>query len=307
MSNRMSTPPHLEKGDTVGIVAPARSIRPQEIEQAIRLVERWGLWVVVGKNLYNTHHQFAGTDEERAFDLQQMMDDDNIKAILCARGGYGTVRTLQHLNFHHFSRHPKWIVGFSDITVLHNYINQQLHVKTLHAQMPINFPRDGMDNQSTDLLKQVLFGKPLSYSWEPTRNLALEETFSGKLTGGNLSVIYSLSATPCDLQTKSKILFLEDVDEYLYHIDRMMMNLKLAGKLEGISALLLGGMTSMNDNTTPFGKNACQIVCDIMDDMNIPVIPDCPAGHSEMNLPLIMGSQVKINQKGEKITLEFAD
>jgi len=303
----MVTPPPLEEGDTVGIVAPARSIRPEEIEAAIRLIESWGLWVVVGKNLYSTYHQFAGKDEDRAFDFQQMMDDENIKAILCARGGYGTIRTLQHLDFHYFSRHPKWIVGFSDITVLHNYINQQLHIKTLHAQMPLNFPRDGADNSSTELLRKVLFGAPLSYSWEPSLALDLKETLTGVLTGGNLSVIYSLSATPCDLQPKGKILFLEDVDEYLYHIDRMMMNLKLSGKLEVIKALLLGGMTSMNDNTVPFGKSPYQIIYDIMEDLGKPVIPDCPAGHTDMNLPLVMGSHVKINQKGGKVTLEFAD
>ncbi|MBS3805888.1 MAG: LD-carboxypeptidase [Bacteroidales bacterium] len=307
MTTRMITPPPLEEGDTVGIVAPARSIKPEEIEAAIRLIESWGLWVVVGKNLYSTYHQLAGKDEDRASDLQQMMDDENIKAILCARGGYGTVRTMQHLDFHYFARNPKWIVGFSDITVLHNYINQQLHIKTLHAQMPLNFPREGMDNRSTGLLKNVLFGRPLSYSWDPSRALELRDTLSGTLTGGNLSVICSLSATPYDLHTKGKILFLEDVDEYLYHIDRMMMNLKLSGKLETISALLLGGMTSMNDNSVPFGKEAYQIVYDIVDDLNIPVVPDCPAGHREPNLPLIMGSHLKINQKRGKVTLEFAD
>lgn len=307
MATRMITPPPLEEGDTVGVVAPARSIKPEEIEAAIRLIESWGLWVVVGKNLYSSYHQFAGKDEDRASDLQQMMDDENIKAILCARGGYGTVRTLQHLDFHYFTRNPKWIVGFSDITVLHNYINQHLHIRTLHAQMPLNFPREGADNRSTDLLKKVLFGRSLSYSWEPSRTPELKDILSGTLTGGNLSVIYSLSATPYDLQTKGKILFLEDVDEYLYHIDRMMMNLKLSGKLQVINALLLGGMTSMNDNSVPFGKDAYQIIYDIMDELNIPVIPDCPAGHSATNLPLIMGSHVKINQKAGKITLEFAD
>lgn len=303
----MTTPPPLEEGDTVGIVAPARSITPGELEPAIRLIESWGLWVVVGENLYSTHHQFAGTDEARAADLQQMMDDENIKAVLCARGGYGTIRTLQHLDFHHFSRYPKWLVGFSDITVLHTYINQQLHIKTLHGQMPLNFPRQMVDNHSTDMLKNVLFGRPLSYSWEPSKKVELKETLTGRLTGGNLSVIQSLAATPYDLQTKGKILFLEDVDEYLYHIDRMMMNLKLSGKLKDICALVVGGMTSMKDNSVAFGKDAYQIIYDIMEDSGVPVIPDYPSGHMETNLPVIMGSDVKINEKGSKITIEFAD
>ena len=307
MPTRMTTPPPLEEGDTIGIVAPARSIKPEEVEPAICMIESWGLWVVVGQNLYKTHHQFAGTDQERADDLQQMLDDPNIKAILCARGGYGTLRTLQLLDFHQFAKHPKWIIGFSDITALHSYINQHLHIKTLHAQMPLNFPKNREETQSTQLLRNILFGKLLSYSWVPEHPYSLPVVIEGILTGGNLSVLQSLAATPYDIQTKGKILFLEDVDEYLYHIDRMMMNLKLSGKLEAISALLLGGMTSMNDNTVPFGKTAYQIVYDIMQELDIPVIPDCPAGHMEENLPLVMGSQVKISPGDNKINIEFAD
>ncbi len=307
MATKMTTPPPLEEGDTVGIVAPARSIDPQVLEPAIRLIESWGLWVVVGKNLYAREHQFAGKDRDRAADMQQMLDDDNIKAVLCARGGYGTVRMLQHLDFHHFSKHPKWIVGFSDITILHSYINHHLHIKTIHGQMPLNFPKEQTDNTSTQMLRNVLFGKPLSYSWNPSHPCHIPGTLCGRLTGGNLSVLYSLNATPYDLQTKGAILFLEDVDEYLYHIDRMMMNLKLSGKLDHIAGLVLGGMTSMNDNSVPFGKNAYQIVFDIMDELEIPVVPDCPAGHQDPNLPLIMGSHVKLYQHEGKINLEFND
>jgi muramoyltetrapeptide carboxypeptidase len=303
----MITPPALEPGDTIGIVAPARSISPEEVEPAIRIIENWGLWVVLGKNIYRSHHQFAGTDRERAADLQQMMDDQNIKAILCARGGYGTIRTLQHLDFHQFTRHPKWIAGFSDITVLHTYINQQLHIKTLHAQMPLNFPRDGKDNRFTDLLRKVLFGKLLSYSWAPGEPFNLTKNICGRLTGGNLSVLQSIAGTSLDINTRGRILLLEDVDEYLYHIDRMMMNLKLSGKLEVIKGLLLGGMISMNDNSVPFGKTAYQIIHDIMKEYEIPVIPDCPAGHTEDNLPLVMGGQVKLSTREGKIRIEFVD
>ena len=307
MTTRMTTPPPLEEGDTVGIVAPARSIKPEEVEPAICMIESWCLWVVVGQNLYKKHHQFAGTDRERAADMQQMLDDPNINAILCARGGYGTLRTLQLLDFHHFAKHPKWIIGFSDITALHTYVNQHLHIKTLHAQMPLNFPKNQEETPSTQLLKRVLFGKLLSYSWIPQHPYKLQANVSGILTGGNLSVLQSMAATPYDIQTKGKILFLEDVDEYLYHIDRMMMNLKLSGKLDAISALLLGGMTSMNDNTPPFGKTAYQIIYDIMEDLDIPVIPDCPAGHMEENLPLVMGNHIKVTGRDKKINIEFAD
>ncbi|MGM0532779.1 MAG: S66 peptidase family protein, partial [Bacteroidota bacterium] len=210
----MLTPPALKKGDTIGIVAPARSIEKKEIEPAMKMINEWGLQVITGKNLFNKHHQFSGTDRERAEDLQQMLDDERIKAILCARGGYGTVRTLQYLKFEKFINAPKWIIGFSDITAIHSYINTKLGIKTLHAQMAVNFPDNGKENQSLKLLKETLFGKPLAYSWETSYEAPEEKEISGQLTGGNLSVLYSLSGTPFDISTDGKILFLEDLDEY---------------------------------------------------------------------------------------------
>ena len=301
----MITPPTLKKGDAIAIVAPARSIEKKEIEPAIEMIRKWGLKIVAGKNLFNKYHQFAGTDSERSEDLQQMLDDEHIKAILCARGGYGTVRIMERLNFKRFNKNPKWIIGFSDITVLHSYINTKLGVKTLHAQMAVNFPNTGKENQSLKLLRETLFGKPLAYSWETNYEVPNEKEINGQLTGGNLSVLYSLAGTPSDISTDRKILFLEDLDEYLYHVDRMMMNFKLSGKLDRIKALIIGGMTKMNDNTIPFGKTAYEIVREASANFDFPLFLDCPSGHINNNLPLIMGGNIHIRKKGKTISVKF--
>ncbi|MFP4621071.1 MAG: LD-carboxypeptidase [Bacteroidales bacterium] len=301
----MFTPPSLKDGDAVAIVAPARSIEKEEIEPAMERLTRWGLQVFPGEYLFNKHHQFSGTDAQRAEDFQQMLDDERIKAILCARGGYGTVRILEHLNFKKFMQHPKWIIGFSDITVLHSYINNKLGIKTLHAQMAANFPKNGQENQALKMLKETLFGKPLSFSWKTGYNKADNVAVSGQLTGGNLSVLYSLNGTPFDIDTGEKILFLEDLDEYLYHVDRMMMNLKLSEKLGRIKGLLVGGMTEMNDNKVPFGKTAYEIIREISENFDYPLFFDCPAGHFANNHPLIMGGMAHIKQKGKTVTIKF--
>lgn len=303
----MLTPPALKNGDTVAIVAPARSISKDEIEPAIELLTSWGLQVATGDHLFSQHHQFAGTDSERASDMQQMLDNEHVRAIFCARGGYGTVRTIRFLDFDRFLRYPKWIIGFSDITVLHSYINEQLSVKTLHAQMPVNFPRNRKENQALRLLKETIFGKSPAFSWETKHEETHESKITGQLTGGNLSVLYSLAGTPYDISTENKILFMEDLEEYLYHIDRMFMNLKLSGKLDNLKGLLVGGMTDMNDNKVPFGKTAYEIIYDVTKDLEFPIFSDCPAGHTHHNLPLIMGGTITIWEKEGMINVVFDD
>jgi muramoyltetrapeptide carboxypeptidase len=303
----MLTPTPIKEGDSVAVVAPARSISKREVEPAIEMIKKWGLKVHTGEHLFSTDNQFAGSDRKRAGDLQKMLDDKHIRAIFCARGGYGTVRTLQHLNFDRFVHYPKWIVGFSDITVLHSYIYEKLGIKTLHAPMPVNFPENMQENQSIWFMKKVLFGEDLSYSWSTSYDNPRKIKISGMLIGGNLSVLYSLSGTRYDINTANKILFLEDLDEYLYHIDRMMMNLKLSGKLEEIKGLLIGGMTGMQDNSIPFGKTAYEIVADVAGDYGFPIFFDCPSGHTETNHPLIMGGTLSLCKEGRKIAIEYID
>ncbi|MDA3780570.1 MAG: LD-carboxypeptidase [Bacteroidales bacterium] len=286
----MITPAYLQKGDKIGIVAPARKISLGEIALAIKIIKNWGFIPLLGKDLFNSNNQFSGTDKERADDMQEMLDDKDIKAIFCARGGYGSVKIIEYLNFEKFTKSPKWIVGYSDITVFHSYINTVLNTETLHATMPINFT----NNESIELLKTTLTGSKLSYKIK-AHKYNKPGTTSGEIIGGNLSVLYSIAGTKYDIDTNNKILFIEDLDEYLYHIDRMMMNMKLSGKLDNLKGLIIGGMNKMNDNTIPYGKNAYKIINEVIKNYNYPVCFNFKAGHIEPNLPLILGRQISLN------------
>ena len=299
----MITPPYLKRGDKIAIVATARKVTPSEMDVAINTFRSWGLQVITGPHLFGEKDQYSGTDEERASDLQMMLDDNEVKAILCARGGYGTVRIVDQLNFSVFEQHPKWIVGYSDITVLHSHVNIQFGIETLHAIMPINFSDEGTE-ASIESLRKALFGEVLEYNMA-AHPMNKEGNVSGVLTGGNLSILYSLIGSPSDIQTENKILFIEDLDEYLYHIDRIMMNLKRSGKLSGIKGLVVGGLTKMNDNTIPFGKNAEQVISEYSKESGIPVCFNFPAGHIPDNRALIMGREVDLNIDQNGVSLQF--
>ena len=299
----MITPPYLKPGDKIAIVATARKVSPSEMEAAINTFRLWGLQVVTGPHLFGEKNQYSGTDVERASDMQMMLDDIEVKAILCARGGYGTVRIVDQLNFSAFELNPKWIVGYSDITVLHSHINTQFGIETLHAIMPINFPDEGT-LASIESLRKALFGEVLEYNIG-AQPMNKEGSASGVLTGGNLSILYSLIGSPSDIQTEDKVLFIEDLDEYLYHIDRMMMNLKRSGKLLGIKGLVVGGMKKMNDNAIPFGKQAEQIILEYAQEAGIPVCFNFPAGHIADNRALIMGREVELNIDQTGVSLQF--
>jgi muramoyltetrapeptide carboxypeptidase len=299
----MITPPYLKSGDKIAIVATARKVSPAEMDDAISTFRSWGLQVLTGPHLFGSTDQYSGTDEERASDLQMMLDDKEIKAIICARGGYGTVRIIDSLDFSKFEQHPKWIVGYSDITVLHSHIQTQFGIETLHATMPINFPDEGTE-AAIESLRKALFGEILEYSIG-SQPINMTGNVSGVLTGGNLSILYSLTGTPSDIQTQDKILFIEDLDEYLYHIDRMMMNLKRSGKLSGIKGLIIGGLTKMNDNTVPFGKQAEQIIAEYAQDAGIPVCFNFPAGHIADNRALILGREVQLNITPNDVSVQF--
>lgn len=298
----MEKPASLVKGDKIAIISTARKISKQELETAIQLFKSWGLEPVLGENLFKEDHQFAGTLEERISDLQKALDDDEIKAVVCARGGYGTVQLIDEINFSKFIKQPKWIVGYSDVTVLHNHINQNFNIATLHATMPINF--NSNTKEALESLKEVLFGALPIYTSD-TNKLNRIGKSNGVLVGGNLSIIYSLTGTPSQINTKGKILFLEDLDEYLYHIDRMMMNLKRSGMLKDLKGLIVGGMSDMKDNTVPFGKNAKQIIFEAVKDYKYPVCFDFPAGHINDNRTLMMGEEVEFSVSNQEVELAF--
>lgn len=290
----MVTPPYLQAGDTIAITAPARKISYEEIQHAKNTFEAWGLNVKLAPRLFSVKDQFAGSDEERTADMQELLDDNDIKAIICARGGYGTVRLIDKLNFNNFKLNPKWIVGYSDITVLHSHVNKNLEIETIHATMPINITSGNSEIEaSTDALRKCLFGEVPRYNL-PILPGNRNGECQGVLTGGNLSILYSLSASQSDIDTTGKILFIEDIDEYLYHIDRMMMNLRRSHKLDNLAGLLVGGFTNMRDNDVPYGKTVEEIIMDAVKDYKYPVIFGVPSGHQPLNMPLIMGREVHL-------------
>ncbi len=298
----MEKPPSLIKGDKVVIVSTARKLTLEELTTGIDVLVSWGLEVVLGENLFEEEHQFAGSSEQRTQDFQKALEDDSIKAIICARGGYGTVKIIDKLNFEHFKKHPKWIVGYSDVTVLHNHINQNFNIQTMHAAMPFGFKSN--TNESLLSLQKCLFGESLSYDFD-VHELNRRGEVSGELVGGNLSIIYSLTGTKSQLNTNGKILFIEDLDEYLYHVDRMMMNLDRAGLLANLSGLVVGGMTDMNDNAVAYGKNAKEIILNAVKEYSYPVCFDFPAGHLDDNRTLPMGKLAKLTV-AENCSLNFS-
>ena len=297
----MISPKHLGQNDTVGIVSTARKISLEEIRPAIELLESWNLNVKIGKTIGSEKNQFAGTDEERKNDIQTMLDDDEVNAIWCARGGYGTIRIIDDLDFSNFKMNPKWIIGYSDVTVLHNHIHN-LGFETLHATMPINIAKN--TPKALNSLKEVLFGDNLSYSIKPT-NLNKLGAARGKLVGGNLSMLYSLLGSETTINTDEKILFLEDLDEYLYHVDRMMQNLKRNGYFNNLSGLIVGSMSDMNDNSIPFGKTAQEIVFEVCNEYDFPICFNFPAGHIDDNRALILGRVVELKVESNKCSVRF--
>jgi muramoyltetrapeptide carboxypeptidase len=292
----MISPPALRSGDTIGIVATARKISEKELRPAIKMFQNWGLNVITGKNMFGHLDQFSGTDEERTADLQSMLDDRNINAVVFARGGYGTVRIIDRIDFGKFQKHPKWLAGFSDITVIHAHVQQNLGIETLHSMMPVNIVNGKkmiFRAGALESMRKALFGEKLSYRAD-AHPLNREGRAMGEIVGGNLSVLYSLSGSVSDIDTTGKIFFLEDLDEYLYHIDRMMVNLDRAGKFNKIKGLVIGGMSEVRDNKIPFGKTAEQIVSDIVKKYKFPVCFGFPAGHVDDNRALILGRPAEL-------------
>lgn len=286
-------PQNLKKGDVIGIVSTARKISKLELESAVQLIKMQGFGVLFGTNLFKEDHQFSGTDQERVDDLHEMFLNPKVKAVLMARGGYGTVRILPLVNPQILHNNPKWLIGYSDVTVLHSYFHQKLQMQTLHASMPVNFSAYESSDLAIRSLFDALEGKQIYYEI-PASDLNSCGEVSGVLVGGNLSILYSLRGTFADIDTDGKILFIEDLDEYIYHIDRIMMNLKLGGKLDHLKALVVGGMSDMNDNTIPFGKSAKTIIKESVQEFDYPVLFDFPAGHIHDNYALPLGCQVQL-------------
>ncbi len=297
----MITPAYLKPGDSVAIVSTARKINLIEIKPAVELLISWGLVPVIGKTIGLEHHQFAGTEEERVEDFQRFLDDTHVKAIWCARGGYGSVQLIDSIDFSNFINNPKWIVGYSDISVFHSHIHN-LGIETLHATMPINIKSNTKDSLTS--LKNALMGEAVSYEFLSDKKNSFGSC-KGQLVGGNLSVLYSLLGSKSAIKTDHKILFLEDLDEYLYHIDRMLQNLKRNGYFNNLKGLIVGGMTQMNDNEVPYGKSAEEIILYHVNDLGFPVAFNAPFGHMDDNRALILGRTIELNVSENRTSIIF--
>ncbi len=293
-------PPSLQKGDSVYILSTARKITIEELQPAIQALESWGLKVVLGKTIGKEFRQFAGTDAERKEDFQLALNDKNIKAIICARGGYGTVRMMDDLVYDEFMKHPKWLVGFSDVTYLHTDISNNIGTQTLHGVMPFSFLKS--TPEAIETLRKELFGIKNEYEIAP-HELNRVGNGQGILIGGNLSILYSITGTRSGINTAGKILFLEDLDEYLYHIDRMMMNLKRSGKLKDLAGLVVGSFTEMKDNKVAFGCTAYDIIAEHVAEFNYPVCFNFPAGHIEDNRALVIGRTYTLQVNTDSVKL----
>ncbi|WP_412766869.1 S66 peptidase family protein [Tenacibaculum vairaonense] len=302
---KLVTPPYLQKGDTVALVAPAGILKNRKnvIDKAKQLLEDWGLKVVYGKHMFNQGNHFAGTDDERCQDFQEAMDNPNVKAIWCARGGYGSVRILDKLDFSKFKDSPKWVIGYSDITAFHNHIHN-LGIETLHAMMGTSMQDKKEDIPHTiSTFKKALFGERLSYEITPSK-YNRKGNVSGELIGGNIAILTSMLGSESQMSTEGKILFIEEIGEYKYSIDRMLQSLKRAGYFTKIKAVVVGDMTKIKKNTTPWGSSIKQLILEVLP-KNIPVLFDFPAGHEPDNRALIMGRNVELEIKDQESKLIF--
>lgn len=293
-------PSHLKKGDLVLLIATARARNKEALAPAIKILESWGLKVLTGKNIYKKQDQYAGSDKQRAHDLQWAINHKQAKAVLIAGGGYGTVRIIDQVNFTSLFNYPKWFIGYSDTTVLHSRLTL-LKIPCIHATMAFQFNKN---TEATLSLKKLLFGEPLLYPIK-SHSLNRKGNAKGLLVGGNLSILYALSGSADDLKTRNKILFIEDLDEQLYHLDRMMMQLKRSGKLKGLKGLIVGGMSDMKDNLVPFGKTAEEIIWDAVKEYDYPLCFNFPAGHIDLNMALYLGKKIHLYVDSKKINLNY--
>jgi muramoyltetrapeptide carboxypeptidase len=297
-------PNFLNKGDMIGIVCPAGYMSIEKVQTCINTLQQWGYKVKVGSTVgSSSKNYFSGTDAERLKDLQQMLDDDNIKAVLCARGGYGMSRIIDAINFSKFKKNPKWIIGFSDITVLHSHLYANYNISSLHAPMAGAFNNEGYKNEFVLSLKNVLEGRKIKYTSSPSLLNRKGEAI-GELVGGNLALLVNVVGTNSDIQTKGRILFIEDTGEYLYSIDRMMQQLKRSGKLSKLAGLIVGGFTDTKDTERPFGKKALEIIKDVVKEFDYPVCFGFPVSHEKENYALKIGVKYSLKVTKTKVTLE---
>lgn len=298
-----TTPPYLKKGDTIGIVCPAGYMPVDKLQTCIQVLMEWGYKVKAGNTIGSQLNYFSGTDEQRLDDIQQMLDDDSVNAILCARGGYGVGRIIDNLNFKRFKKNPKWIIGFSDITILHAHIHNRLKIVSLHAPMAAAFNDGEYKNEYVQSLKQALEGEKSKYECD-IHAYNSHGTATGKLVGGNLSLLSHLTGTRSDIKTARKILFIEDIGEYIYNTDRMLYQLKRSGKFDKLAGLIIGGFTEAKDTTIPFGKDVYEVIYEVVKEYQYPICFQFPVGHQRENYAMKVGADYELHVGKKKVILQ---
>jgi muramoyltetrapeptide carboxypeptidase len=303
MNPRKIQPPFLKNGDEVAIISPSFYIDEKLLIEAVAFLEKWGLRVRLGKNASKRSGPFAGSDEERLSDIQEITDDPEIKAVFCSRGGYGLLKIIDKVNFSALNKYPKWYSGFSDITVLHMWLNEVCGVMSIHSEMALNFNNVKKTDDTIKSLKNALFGDLRIHEW--TGPVYKSGKVTGEVTGGNLSLLYSLSGTKAELSTEGKILIIEEIGEYYHHLDRMLTSLKLSGKFDGLSALVIGGMIKIENTKIPWGKNVEETILGIVSEYSYPVFFNFPAGHIADNRAFYIGKQATIEVRANTSILQY--
>lgn len=294
-------PAYLKKGDKIAIVCPAKKL-PKPIDYGISVLQSWGLEVVIGQSVTASYHQFAGTDQQRVQDLQQFLDDSSVKAIIAARGGYGTIRIIDELDFSLFKVNPKWIIGFSDITVLLSHLYADLNIQSIHGQMPYTFEES--TPEALESLRKALFGEVDAYDY--LSNFTNREgDVSGELIGGNLTLLLAVEGSVSEMDYKNKILFIEDVGEHEYAIDRMMRTLKRNGKLKDLKALVVGAFNELGEESIAFGQSPEEIIWELVKEYDYPVCFNFPSGHISDNRAMVLGKTVNLSIEKNKVNFKY--
>jgi muramoyltetrapeptide carboxypeptidase len=306
--DKTTQPPYLKVGDTVAIVAPSGALinKEDKINQAVSLLKSWGLHVVVGDHVFKINNHFAGTDDERCEDYQKALDDPTVSAILCARGGYGTVRILDKLNYSKFRKHPKWLIGYSDITALHNQMQNEGY-QSIHGLMCTSMQDDlGEIQETISTFKDAIFGNPLAYTLKGSEYNKLGQA-TGELIGGNLTLLHTMLGSKTTMDTSGKILFIEEVGEYKYHIDRMLQSLKRAGYFNNCKGIIVGDISKVRKNTTEWGVSIEQLFLDALSDYDFPIAFNMPAGHEDDNRAMIFGRTIDLKVSKDESTVVFQE
>ena len=297
-------PPYLKPGDTIGIVCPAGYMTREKIETCVNTLQEWGYKVKIGRTVGSTSETyFSGTDKQRLKDLQKMINDKEVDAVLCGRGGYGMGRIIDRLKLRKFRKHPKWVIGYSDITVLHSHLYSRYGISSLHAPMAAAFNEEGFKTPFVLSLRDALEGKPMEYHCD-AHEFNRPGLAEGELVGGNLALLAHLTGTGSDIRTRGKILFIEDVGEYLYNIDRMMHQLKRSGKLSKLAGLIIGHFSETKDTERPFGNSAFGIIRDLVEEYKYPVCYGFPVSHTVENVALKIGFRCRLEVKQEGVVLQ---